>query len=413
MTDDPTIELRRPADDDDSLRAFWRPTVTAFAQQVTDEEFRAERHMWEVDRLIGAVDGETWVGASGSDSLRLTVPGGEVRAAGITGVGVVPSHRRRGILTRMMRWMLDQAAERGEPVAVLHASEGAIYPRFGFGLATLQGSFDFERRDLRFLKPAKPLGRVRLVDVDEGMRIVPDIYETVRLRRPGEISRSPAKWRYSMLADEPFRRGELGPKSTAVLEVDGEPRGFAIYRLKNDWDDRGPKFGLTVMEVTGLDRAAERALWEWVANVDLVSRIRAWRMPVPLDLTLQVEDVRRLGLVVGDGIFLRVIDLAGALEARSYVGSGRLVIELTDAFVPANAGRWRLDVGDGHGSVSVTTDDPDLALDIADLAPIYLGAFTFGDLVRADRVTECRDGAINDADRLFASNLPAWCSTPF
>ncbi len=412
MQDD-TIQLRQPADDVAALRAFIKPAITAFADDNSDAQFESDRQTWEVDRLVGAVDGETWVGASGIQSLQLTVPGGEVRAAGITGVGVAPSHRRRGILTRMMRWMLDQAAERGEPVAILHASEGAIYPHFGFGMATLQGRFEAETQYLRFLKAAPPLGRTRLVDVDEGMQIIPAIYDQVRLGRPGEISRNPAKWRHGMLADDAFRRGELGPKSVVVLEVGGEPRGFAIYRVKQGWDERGSKYMVTVMEVTGLDLAAERALWEWLAGIDLVTRIQAWRTAVPHQLALQVEDVNRLGITVGDGIYLRVIDLAAALEARSYAGSGSLTLEVTDTFIPANGGRWRLDVQDGAGSVSATTDDPDLVLDISDVAVIYLGAFTFSDLARAGRATECRAGAIADADRLFTTRLPAWCSTPF
>jgi predicted acetyltransferase len=410
---DDRIELRQPTDDEATLRAFVKPAMTAFAQEYSDEMFAIDRQVWEVDRMIGAVEGERWVGSAGIESLHLTVPGGQVRAAGITAVGVAPSHRRRGILTRMMHWMLDQAADRGEPVAVLHASEGAIYPHFGFGMATLQGSFEFDARHLRFLRPAEPLGRVRLVDADEGMQLIPPIFDQVRAGRPGEVSRSPAKWRHIMLADDPFRRSELGPKSNVVLEVGGEPRGFATYRVKQDWDERGPKYVLTVMEVTALDIAAERALWEWLAGVDLVTRIRAWRTAVPMQLTLQLEDIRRIGTTIGSGIYLRILDLISTLEARSYVGSGSLTLELTDAFIPANAGRWRLDVRDGVATVASTTDAPDLVLDIADLATVYLGAFSFHDLARAGRLTECRGDAITDADRSFASNLPAWCSTPF
>src|SRR4051812_44719783 len=138
---DDTIELRQPADETDALKAYLKPIGIAFGDTYDDAEFEADRPVWEIDRTIGAVEGDTWVGGGGAYSFRLTVPGRrEVRAAGITGVGVSPTHRRRGILTKMMRWLLDQAAERGEPVSVLHASEGAIYPRFGFGLGTLQGS---------------------------------------------------------------------------------------------------------------------------------------------------------------------------------------------------------------------------------------------------------------------------------
>lgn len=413
---DDTLELRRPADDVETLRAFTRPVATAFADDYTDALFEIDRQLWEPDRLIGAVDGETWVGSAAANSLHVTVPGGsEVHAAGITAVGVLPTHRRRGILTRMMRWLIDQAAERGEPMAILRATEGGIYPRFGFGLATLQGAFDVDRSFFRFSRPAEPLGRVRLVDLDEAMRVIPPIFEQIRVTRPGEISRAAAMWRLLLLADDERRRASQGPKYDAVLEVGGETRGYAIYRLKNEWDDRGPKHILTVIEVTGLDAAAERALWEWLAGIDLVGRIKAMRTPAQHPLFLQLEDMQRLGLSVNDGMWVRLIDLRAALEARSYAGSGRVTLEVTDTFCSSNAGRWTLDVAGDRGVVSAAASgvEADLALDTTDLATVYLGAFSFADLARAGRVRECHPGAIATADRLFTTSEAPWCSTMF
>jgi predicted acetyltransferase len=415
---DDTIELRQPTGDPRILRAFLEPIAIAFADDYTDEKFEVDRQLFELDRLIGAVDGETWVGGASAESRRMTVPGGaEVRTAAVSGVGVLPSHRRRGILTRLMRWLIDQAAERGEPLSVLHASEGAIYPHFGYGMATLQGMIDADRSAFRFSRPAEPLGRVRLVDVDEGMRLIPAIYDQVRIARPGEVSRSPASWRLQHLGDNSWRRGSLGPKSNAVLEVRGEPRGYAIYRVKSDWDALGPKHVLTLLEVTGLDPAAERALWEWLAGIDLVGRIKAWQSPVPHPLFLQLDDPRKLVLTVGDGIWLRLVDLPAALEARSYAGPGRVTLEVTDAFCPTNAGGWTVDVHGDRGAASVTAAaagvEPDLALDSADLATIYLGAFSFADLAHAGRVRECRDGALAAADRLFTMPGVPWSSTMF
>jgi predicted acetyltransferase len=415
MNDD-TIELRQPANDPETLRAWIRPVSTAFADDYTDAMFEIDRQLWEPDRLIGAKDGESWVGGAVAYSMRLNVPGGTVRAAGLSDVGVAPSHRRRGILTRMMRWLLDQAAERGEPVSILHASEGGIYPHFGYGLATLQGTFEAEQSVFRFAMPAEPLGRVRLVDGDEAMRLVPPLFEAVFDDRVGEVSRTPDKWRLQLLADDPWRRN-IGIKFTALLEVGGEPRGYAIYRVKSDWSDRGPKNVLTVLEVTGLDPAAERALWEWLAGIDLIKTITAWRLAVPSTLFLQLREPRRLGLSVGDGLWLRLVDLPAALEARSFAGAGSVTFEVADSFMPANAGRWTLSVPGDRGEVSVARAaagvEPDLLLDTSDLATVYLGAFTFADLARAGRVGECRDGAIADADRLFATATVPWSSTMF
>lgn len=411
MTDE-MIRLRQPTDDE--TRAWLAPAFAAFAEVFTDAELEQERALWEPDRLIGALDGEAWVGTGGAYSFGLTVPGGEVGAAGITLIAVSPSHRRRGILRQMMRWLLDQARERGEPVAVLWASESAIYQHFGYGIGTLQGAFDIERTRVAFVRKAPPLGRIRLLEPDEAVRLFPPIYDAMRVRTPGALTRSDAKWRRDQLEDLESQRAANGIKSRAVLEVDGEARGYAIYRTKGDWSDLGPNNTLLVLEVVGLDPAAERAIWEWLAGIDLVGHIKGSRGPVPHPLMLQLTEPRRLGLSVREGMWLRLIDLRAALEARSYAAAGSLSFEVTDEFCPWNAGRWRLDVaGDGSAKVTASDTEPDLILDTADLATTYLGTFTFADLARAGRVRECRPGAVTEADGIFATIGAPWSSTMF
>jgi predicted acetyltransferase len=415
---DETIRLRQP--EAESLRAWIEPAIAAFGEEFNDAEFEHERRLWEPDRLIGAVEGDAWVGTGGAFSFRLTVPGGEIGAAGITAIGVTPSHRRRGILRQMMRWLLDQAHERGEPVAILWASEGAIYQHFGYGIATLQGTFDIERSRALFARPVEPLGRVRLVERDEAVTLFPAVYEVVRARTPGMLGRSDAKWRHDQLDDASWQRAAHGLKFRAVLEVGGVARGYAIYRVKSEWDERGPNNTLLALEVLGVDAAAERALWEWLFGIDLVGRVKGWRGPVPHPLMLQLTEPRRLGLTVREGLWLRIVDVRAALEARSYGGPGSLTFELTDEFCPWNAGRWRIEVDGGsapgaRGVAAITPfdGDPDLTLDISDLAAAYLGTFTFADLARAGRVAECRPSAIEEAENLFTTAGAPWCSTMF
>ena len=416
---DETIQLRQPTAE--TLRAWDGPLAAAFGEAFTDAEFEHDREIFELDRLIGAVDRDRWVGAGGAYSFRLTVPGGEVGAAGITMIGVAPTHRRRGILRSMMRWLLDQARERGEPVSILYASEGAIYPHFGFGLASLHSSLDIDHRRTRFARPAEPLGLIRFVEPDEALRLMPPIYDTVRVRTPGAISRNETKWRVELVSDTKWGSASGGPKFMAVLEVDGVVRGYTIYRVKGEWGDRGPNNTLLVLEVTGLDPAAERALWEWLFSIDLVGPIKVRHGPVPHPLTLQMTEPRHLGMTfLRDGLWLRLIDVRAALEARSYAAAGSVTLELTDEFCPWNAGRWRIDVSPsdepgarGVATVSATDADPDLTLDTTDLAATYLGGFTFTDLARAGRVGACRPGAIEAADGLFATVVVPWCSTGF
>ena len=204
----------------------------------------------------------------------------------------------------------------------------------------------------------------------------------------------------------------------AVLEVDGETRAYVIYRVKADWGSTGPNNTITVVDLIGVDTESEQALWQWIFGIDLVATVKAWRQPVPHPLMQMLTEPRRLGLGVHDSMWLRIIDIVAALEARSYRGAGSVVLEVTDEFRPANAGRWQITVP-GQGSaadratVAPTTAEPDLALDISALSSIYLGAWRFAELARARRVTERRPGAIALADDLFATSSSPWNSTPF
>jgi predicted acetyltransferase len=198
-----------------------------------------------------------------------------------------------------------------------------------------------------------------------------------------------------------------------VLEVDGEPRGFAIYRVNPDWAPTGPASTLRVLEVLALDPVAEQALWEWLFAMDLMGTITAWRGPVPNPLQQWLLEPRRLALTVGDGMWLRILDVPAALKARTYVGDGRLVLEVADALIESNAGRWQLAVKGGAATVIRTTAPADLELDIAALASTYLGAYRFADLATANRVRKCQPRSLQTADVLFTPSRSPWASTPF
>jgi predicted acetyltransferase len=170
-----------------------------------------------------------------------------------------------------------------------------------------------------------------------------------------------------------------------------------------------------IFEVAGRTFEAERTVWGWILDLDLVHNVRAWRQPVPHPLQLQLTEPRRLGLLAADGLWLRIVDLSAALEARTYAGAGSVVLGVEDVFCPWNDGAWRVEsAGAGsRGSVSPSESAAELALTAADLGAVYLGAFSFGDLVRAGRVQERREGAAAAADALFATDRAPWCSTGF
>ncbi len=401
----------------ETVRAFLAPLLVAFGEEMTEAEWDDWRQTMEAERVVAAFDGETPIGSAAAYTFRLTVPGGEVAAAGVTAVGVEPGHRRQGVLRSLMRQQLDDVRGRREPTAILWASEGAIYQRFGYGLATLNGTFEVDRSKTAWARPWAPAGRMRLVDEKEALTTFPPVYERMRVTTPGALTRTEGWWRWGILRDAEHSRHGAGPKFRYLYEVDGRAEGYAIYRVKGDWDERGPKGQLMVAEAIALTPRAGRAIWGFLFGVDLVRTTRANHVPVPHPLLLEMADPRALGLTIGDGLWVRLVDLPAALAARRYGAAGEIVLEVTDAFCPWNGGRWRLTATGEPGSAVATitrTDAPaDLAADVADLAAAYLGAFRVSDLARAGRVEERTAGALQRADALFAAEHPAWCATMF
>jgi predicted acetyltransferase len=391
----------------------WLDTVNlAFGEHTSEEQWALDRALTEIDRVLGAYDGDRLVGGAVASSYELTVPGGSVAAAGVSAVGVLPTHRRQGALTQLMKRQLRDVRERGEPVAILWASEGAIYQRFGYGLATLTGGIDIERQWSTLRDGTGPLGAMRLVARDEARRVMPPVFDAVRPTVPGFITRSPAAWD-ALLADLPQHRAGGGERFYVVHERDGHAVGYVMYRIKEDWSGAGHASTLMVVELIGVDAAASLQLWRYVFGVDLMSRITARRGPADHPLLLQLAHPRRAALQLGDGLWLRIVDVGAALSQRCYRGDGSLTIEVADPFMPDWAGRWRLTVTAGAGHAEATDDPADVLVDTTDLAAVYLGAFTFADLARAGRTHELKPGGWSRADDLFTTSVPPWCPVMF
>ena len=414
------VEIRPYGADD--LRPFLAAAEIPFAYGVRDEDVRDHERILERDRLLCAYDGEAIVGTAAAFSFRLTVPGAELPAAGVTEVGVIPSHRRRGILTAMMARLLGDVRARGEPVAVLWASEAAIYPRFGYGLATLAASFDLPGAGRAFRSDPEPGGRVRMVDVAEAGGLLPPIYEAARAARPGFVTRTGAWWELQVLRDRESDREGAGPTFTAVEEGGKRPEGYVRYRMRHAWETQGHENVLEVRELVTATPRAERALWRFVLDMDLVARIRARHQPVDSPLLLLLAEPRRLGLTIGDGLFVRLVDVANALSGRRYATTGSAVLGVADAGAPWNDGRWRLTVAGGApaasgsslaGVVERTDDAADIELGVTDLGSCYMGGFSFAELVRAGRAVERTAGAVRRADALFAVDRAPWCPEVF
>lgn len=404
----------------DDIRTFMEPLASAFAEDWTEPEIADWLAVLEVDRFIGAFEmptSTTALGSAAAYSVRLTVPGGDVGAAAVTAVGVRPDYHRRGILRSLMRQQLDDVRARGEPVAILWASEGAIYQRFGYGLAVVDGYFEVSTLRTAYADPRPPEGRVRLLDEPDAMALLPGIFETMRAATPGAISRTEAWWRTGPIGDQPYSRKGSSPKFRAVYEADGVAEGYAIYRIKDDWDHRGPKSVLEVREAVTTTPRALRELWRFLFEVDLVRTVKAFRQSVPNPLQHILLEPRALGLVVNDGLWVRIVDLPAALEGRRYGTADTLVLEVSDAFCPWNAGTWRVETAgepwSARARVARSDAPPDLALSSTDLGALYLGGTRPSDLALAGRIEERTRGALRRADALFAAARSPWCMVMF
>jgi predicted acetyltransferase len=400
------IEIRAPADDEE-LRAAMTAAEVAFGSgAIEDEDWERERQALPAARAHAAFDGGKPVALAGAYRFDLTIPGGELPCAGVTWVGVMPTHRRRGILRDLMRQELEDVHSWGEPIAALWASESAIYGRFGYGHAASSLHVKSDKARFALREPAR--GSVRLVDADEALALFRPVYERLRAGRAGMPSRDERWWKEHRLADpESWRRG-ASRKFFAAVELDGAVEGYAYYRIKDDWADGMARGEVKVVEAIATSAEAERTLWSFLHGIDLTVRVEVFVFDPGSPLPLLVRDPRALNARVTDGLWLRLVDIEAALQARSYKPGESIVLEVTDELCPWNAGRYR--VGDDVGR---TEDPADLALDVAELGSVYLGGYDFHALVHAGLAEERVPGAAEAATLLFRTDLPPFCPEVF
>ncbi|MEU6322269.1 GNAT family N-acetyltransferase [Streptomyces sp. NPDC047009] len=377
------------------------------------DESAEERELWngltEFDRSLGVWDGEVCIGTAGAFSFRLTVPGGaSVPAAGITMVSVAATHRRRGVLTSMMRRQLDDIRSWGEPLAVLTASEPAIYSRFGYGAATFHMGAEIDTSRVGLSVPAGTDDvRLRYAAPADVLDACEAVYARLVPGRPGMLARQPG-WERVALLDPPSEREGASPLQCVVAERDGAITGYARFRTKLGWGVSGHDGTVSLLELAALDPATDAALWRFLMGIDLMTTLYVRGRPVDDGWQHMVSDIRRCRPRLRDGLYLRLVDVAAALEARTYQTPVDVVFEVEDAFCPWNTGRWRL-TGDTKGASCVrTADATDLALSIRELGAAYLGGVPLASLASAGRVRELRHGALAEAASAFGSVAAPW-----
>ncbi|MGW2376917.1 GNAT family N-acetyltransferase [Kitasatospora sp. NPDC001683] len=377
------------------------------------------RRRWQPGRMLGGFDGGRQIATFRSFDVELTVPGGAVvQADAITNVTVSATHRRRGLLSAMMRRDLASAAERGCAVAILVAAEYNIYGRFGFGPATWGCGWriDLARtRGLREGLPGVPGGRIDFVTLAEQRELGAELYDRWRLTQPGAIARDGIWWERNTnqlrIPGEDFKE----PFTAVHRDADGRVTGLVVYRIDNKWDGAYPDATLTVDDFIALDLPTAVELWRLVLSVDWVRKVVVDSVAPddPLPLLLQDPRAATPHEANGDLMWLRLLDVEAAFGARTYGAAGRVVLEVEDRLGYAS-GRFAIEVaGDGTGRCTRTTDDADLALDVSELGSLYLGSETAPRLAAAGLLTEVRPGAAAAADLLLRTPLRAWTPTEF
>ncbi|MBE1484505.1 GNAT family N-acetyltransferase [Plantactinospora soyae] len=399
------IEAATPAD----LDAIGTLLRTLFHNEPDATFTEVHAGIAEPDRSLVVRSGGTVVAHAGAYTRKLTVPGGTLPAAHVTDVGVAPTHRRRGLLNRMMRRQLrDIQAAGQESIAVLWASEGPIYPRFGYGQATQQLPLEVDTAALRLVEPAEadpsggpvPAVTLRVGDPLALRSVLAPLYERVRAGRPGWSDRTEPWWRY-VLTDYPSRRSGGTERQAVIADTPTGPAGYALWRTRDEWDARGPRGMVMIDEVVVEDPVAYRALWRFLLGVDLTRTVIFHHAAVDEPLHHLVDEPRQLGARLNHGLWLRIVDLPAALAARSYATGVDVVLDVTDPLLPENAGRWRLTAASGTARCTRTDAPAELACDVRDLAAAYLGGSSLGTLAAAGLVREVRPGVLPRVSAAF------------
>ncbi|MEU9549280.1 GNAT family N-acetyltransferase [Streptomyces werraensis] len=406
---------------DESEFADWsRAMNIGFLREPTlgEDLVEARRAQFVPGRTVGAFDDGRCVATFRSFAQELTVAGGAaVPADAVTNVTVSPTHRRRGLLTRMMAQDLAAAKERGDVVATLIAAEYPIYGRYGFGPATwtTEWTIDVPRAGLdpRWAGPEDG-GRIDLVDAEDVRKLGPELHERLRRSQPGAVSRDELWWQLATGAVR-FHATFHEPFHVVHRSAAGEVQGMAAYTTDDTWGDaKQPLNTAKVKWLIGVTPAAERALWRYLCSIDWVVRVKSgYRAPDDL-LPHVLPDPRAAAVTTqADWLWVRILDVVRALEARTYEAAGALVLEVADAGGLAG-GRYRLEASaDGAGTCAPTTENPDLSLDVADLATLWLGDESAVRLAALGRVREERAGAARQADALLRTSRRPWCPDIF
>jgi predicted acetyltransferase len=372
---------------------------------------------WNPERMWGARDRGEWVATLRTLDRTLTVPGHDAAtqllvADALTSVTVAATHRRRGLLSRMLDASLRAAQERGDAMSILIAAEWPIYGRFGYAPAAFT-AYRTLHRERRGTTIAGDLTRLRRVTRKEFAAIAPEVFDRARRRRAGQVDRDHPWWDEKLGMDGWQVTHEL-PHNYLVHDGDDGPDGILAWTTKGEPESWHPPLARVKVEGMFADNdAAERDLWAYLSGLDLVDSIEV-SGPVDEPANWLLDDARMLTTTeIADHLWVKLLDVPGALAARRYSVPGEIVLEVVDDSEVSAAGRYRLTAEDDHAAAEPTTASPDLTLAQTALASAYLGGVSLRAQTIAGTVTEHTPGALQRADAMLATGLAPFNATGF
>jgi predicted acetyltransferase len=409
------IEVRPIREDElaDYLRCLG--IAFHFANEVTENRLELARKQYDdLARRLGAFVAGSLCGTAGSFAATLTVPGERtVPCAAVTQVTVLPTHRRRGLLAAMMKPQLQDAIERGELAAMLIAAEWPIYGRYGYGMATEAAATIVDADAAAFRDPALE-GSIEFVEPATLFELAPVPFDRHRRTSPGSIERTEKFW--PVYADLTPREGMEPPKNRGrVVHRDpaGTVDGYAVYDPSDNWEHNRPKLKLNVSELIAATPSAWRDLWRYLCAVDWVAEVRANVRAVDEDLRPLLANGRTTRQADrSDQMWVRLLDVPAALEARTYEVPVQVVVDVNDPYLE-RGGRFLLDGGPGGARCTSTDREPDVSLGIDVLGAAYLGGAPLEPYLVAGRIDEHTDGAVAALDRGMRTSRAPWATTAF
>jgi predicted acetyltransferase len=367
----------------------------------------------DLSRTLVALDGDRVVGTLYSFAAQLTLPGSaHITTDAVAAVSVLPSHRRRGLLTQLMHADLRAACDRGDVAAILIPSEYPIYGRFGFGPATERADYTLDRATAHFAH--QPAGSVDLVDATQLAEIAPIIFDRFRRQRPGQIDRQPVSWGNRLgLRETPWSNPNK-PRCALFTSPDGESTGYALYRVEPSSERHLPTSTLRVTDLLAVTPDAYLGLWRFVCDVDLVRQVSAGGRCVEEPLAWLLDNPRAALQMTSrtDDLWLRPLDIPALLGARRYAAPAQLVLEVDDP-LGLGGGRFKLEGGPDGATCSPTHETADLSLSMTALGALSLGGVSLRLLKEAGLLDEHVEGATKTGDTFFRWPTAPWCSTHF